>query len=337
MIFPWNKPDLDRLLERRHVLPHALLIRGPRGIGKLALAEALVRALLCEQPRPDGSACDRCRACEWMGQGSHPDFRRLEPRDTEESDEEGDRRKRASTQITIDSVRALGDFLSVSSHRGGRKIVLIHPAEALNVAAANALLKSVEEPPPATHFVLVSHRWHQLPPTLKSRCEQIPLTLPDPAQALAWLKAQGVDEPQLALAHAGGAPLIAAELDGEYWAARRAFYVQLARPSIDPLVIARNLGDARPDQVVGWMQKWAHDLVCCALAGTVRYNPDFEQPIAAAARRIGRVDAVRFGRRMMRLQRIVNHPLNARLFLEDVLIEYAALLRGEVPTHMQEA
>src|SRR5262245_58890606 len=149
MTYSWHQGHLDSLLERRDTLPHALLLRGPQGIGKLALAEALAAALLCERPRPDRQACGQCAGCGWAGQGSHPDFRRLEPESYAESREpDAGAEKKASQQIQVDQVRALADFIAMTSHRGGRKVVLIHPAETLNASAANALLKNLEEPPP---------------------------------------------------------------------------------------------------------------------------------------------------------------------------------------------
>jgi len=165
MAYPWHKSEFRALLQRKEQLPHALLLRGSQGIGKLAFAEAVARALLCEKPAPDGAACGQCTACGWMGQGSHPDFRRLEPENlAEQKDSEAgiEKKEKASTQISVDQVRSLANFINVSSHRGGSKVVLVHPAEALNPNAANALLKGLEEPPPRTYFLLVAHRWNQL-------------------------------------------------------------------------------------------------------------------------------------------------------------------------------
>src|SRR5687768_4885052 len=147
MSYPWNQNALNPLLTGRERLPHALLIRGPGGIGKLAFAEALARALLCERPVPGGAACGRCVACNWTEQGSHPDLRRLEPEilakggdSGQEADETDRKEKKPSTQISVEQVRSIESFIEMTSHQGGMKLVLIHPAEALNVASSNALL-----------------------------------------------------------------------------------------------------------------------------------------------------------------------------------------------------
>jgi len=330
MTYPWHKSEQTALLERRGQLHHALLFRGVRGIGKLAFAEALARALLCESPGSGGTACGRCTACGWMEQGSHPDFRRLEPEslaEPAEGEAGTEKKEKASSQIPVEQVRGLAGFINVSSHRGGAKVVLVHPAESLNANAANALLKSLEEPPSRTYFLLVSHRWHQLLPTIKSRCQQIPLPMPAAAAARAWVGQQGVENCDLALAQAGGAPLLAVQFDDMYWQQRAGFLKAIAGNGLDALAVAERVRDHAPALVVGWLQKWAYDLVSHKVTGQVRYNPDFAAAIAATAERVELPEAVRFLRHVVRLQRIVTHPLNARLFFEELLLTYAALLR----------
>lgn len=330
MIYPWHDSEFSGLLNRRASLPHALLLRGPRGIGKLAFAEGLARALLCERPGPAGHACGHCASCNWAEQGSHPDIRRLEPDSVTETEagQPGEKREKASVQIPVSQVRSIAEFINVTSHRGKAKIVLIHPAEALNVAAANALLKSLEEPPPHTYFLLVAHRWHRLLPTIKSRCELVPLAQPPAAAARDWLTKEGIANADLALAQSGGAPLLAAGLDDEYWRQRSSFLKAISGRSLDALAIAEQLRDQPPERIVGWLQKWSFDLASHKATGTVRYNPDFAAAIAAAARNVELLDAVRFLRGMARLQRVVAHPLNPRLFFEDLLLSYGALLHG---------
>lgn len=331
-LLPWHEPAFEALLKRKERLPHALLIRGPQGIGKLAFAEALSRALLCESPGSGGVACGKCSACAWMGQGSHPDFRRLEPEgpgNAGESEEGSKSDRKASLQISVDQVRAIADFINISSHRGGAKVVLIHPAEMLNVSAANALLKNLEEPPPNTYFLLVAHRWHQLLPTIRSRCEQIALPSPTPAAARAWLEEQALQDADLALAQAGGAPLLALQFDEEYWRQRETLLSAITSPEPNALHIAEQLRDSAPERVVGWLQRWSFDLAWHKVTGGVRYNPDRAADVAAIAARLNLVETLRFQRDMVKLQRIASHPLNARLFYEQLLLNYAALIRGQ--------
>ena len=328
MAYPWHSERLTGLLARMGRLPHALLLRGREGIGKLAFAEAIAKALLCENRQPDGRACGKCVACCWVEQGSHPDFRRLEPEILSESREpEEGSEKKPSLEIRIEQVRDIAGFIAMTTHRGGAKIVLIHPAEALNINAANALLKNLEEPPPQTHFLLVSHRWHQLPATVRSRCEQIVLASPSRDVACTWLGQQRLRDPDLALAQAGGAPLLALAYDEEYWREREALLTAITRPGFDALAVAEKLRETAPARVVGLLQKWAFDLVSNKVTGEVRYNPDQAEAVAAIAGRLGLLEALRYLRHMVRQQRVVSHPLNARLFLEQLLIEYGTLLR----------
>jgi DNA polymerase-3 subunit delta' len=124
-------------------------------------------------------------------------------------------KKRASQQITIDQVRALDEFLHVGTHRHGARVVLLNPAEAMNRATANAILKALEEPIPGTLFILVSSEPHRLLPTIRSRCQTIPMRPPPAASAIAWLRHAGVRDGEQWLALAGGSPLLALELSAK--------------------------------------------------------------------------------------------------------------------------
>ena len=264
-----------------------------------------------------------------MGQGSHPDFRRLEPENlaaVQGEAEQGGERK-TSVQISVEQVRELSGFINISSHRGGAKVVLIHPAEALNVNAANALLKNLEEPPPNCYFLLVAHRWHQLLPTLRSRCEQVVLPLPGRKEAHDWLGQQKLGNADLALAQAGGAPLLALKFDEEYWGQREAFLKAITGSRFDALRVAEQFRESAPALIVGWLQRLAFDLAYHQATGGIRYNPDLAAAIATIAAGLDRTETLRFLRHLVQLQRIVSHPLNARLFLEQLLLSYSALLR----------
>lgn len=328
-ILPWHRIEFDRLLPEKARLPHAILLHGCHGIGKLAFAHTLARALLCESPEPSGAACGHCAACHWLEAGTHPDYRQIEPESLAESaTEEQGGDKKASLQITIEQIRALPEFIGISSHRGGPKVVLIHPAEALNINAANALLKNLEEPPARTYFLLVSHRPHSLLPTIKSRCRQLTLQGPTPEVATAWLKSQGMANPELGLAQAGNSPLTALQFDNEeFWRLRSTFLKGIAAARFDALALAEQVRDYPIPQVVNWLQKWSYDLISQKFLKTVRYNPDHQAALAAAAAQADALSALRFHREMVRLQRIVNHPLNPRLFIEHMLISYAGLLQ----------
>lgn len=199
---PWLRDSLRRLSDaaRMNRLHHALLIAGDAGLGKRDLADALVKAVLCQQPDSEGSACGRCKSCLLMAAGTHPDRAYV----TFEMRDDGKLR----TEVTVDQIRALAARLSLSSQFGGLQFAIVVPADAMNVSAANALLKTLEEPASDTVIILVCDRPARLPATIRSRCQRIDVPYPAHAEALAWLKTHGVDgkDAEAALAASLGNP-----------------------------------------------------------------------------------------------------------------------------------
>jgi DNA polymerase-3 subunit delta' len=178
----------------RSSLPHAVLLAGPKGVGKLDLAHGWARTLLCERPTAKSEACGQCEGCHWFDAGTHPDFMHLTL--LERENREGE--VKLAAEISVDQAREAVEFVQLSTYRAGRRLVLVEPAEALNTASANALLKVLEEPPINTVFVLVSHQPRQLLPTILSRCHKLEIGLPSWEESRNWLKTQGLDETALA-------------------------------------------------------------------------------------------------------------------------------------------
>jgi DNA polymerase-3 subunit delta' len=330
-------PTWCHLQSRRDRLPHALLLAGPRGLGKLALAQSFAASLLCENPQQDGLACGRCLACGWMVQGNHPDFRLLQPEALAPGDDESEgkaEKKKPSQQITIDQVRALEEFLAVGAHRAGARIVIVHPAEAMNRNTANALLKSLEEPGAGILFLLVSHEPTRLLPTIRSRCQTENVPRPDPGAALSALEKSGVSDPGRWLALAGGAPFLAQELAAKGqgdWIGVLAD--RLAAPDGDPLGAAADLdrllkeGKGSPGlrEVVEYAQKWVVDLTLATSGLPARYFVLHQATMASMVERLSLRGLVGFHRRLVETRRQVEQPLNSRLFLENLFLEYHGL------------
>lgn len=202
--YPWQDSLWQHLAGRpRHA--HAYLLHGPAGIGKRALAERLMARLLCQQPAGN-DACGQCKSCFLLAAGTHPDSYVLEPEEVDKA-------------IRVDQVRDLVDFVVQTAQLGGRKVVLLEPAESMNLNAANALLKSLEEPSGDTVLLLISHQPSRLLPTIKSRCVQQACPLPGEAESLAWLARALPDSDASTrsdlLALAGGSPLTALRLHGQ--------------------------------------------------------------------------------------------------------------------------
>jgi len=326
--YPWHEAALAGLMADRERLPHALLVHGATGIGKIQFIRALAAAALCERPQ-GGLACGACESCHWLEQGNHPDLREIVPEAAEEEEEaaegEGAKAEKAkSLVIKIDQVRAVADFISLSTHRAGYRVLLVHPAEALPPAAANALLKTLEEPPPATLIVLASDRPARLLPTIRSRCRMVALKAPEPAKALAWLRAQGVAEPEAALAMAGGAPLLAQRLaQPEEAQFRRKLLAELAKPGgADALAFAATVDRGAVERLVFWMQTWVQDLVRVRLAGRARHHVEHGAALEARQRHAELEALFALDGELTAARRLASHPLNPRLLAEHLLLAY---------------
>jgi DNA polymerase-3 subunit delta' len=199
----------------------------------------------------------------------------------------------------------------------------------MNPNTQNALLKSLEEPPPGTVFVLVSANTERLLPTVRSRCVALDLPAPDPAESLAWLEEQGVADAGALLAAAGGAPLSALAL-AACAADRDDFLSRLRDAKAGALALAEQAqGAAAPAQVVAWLQRWCYDLLASRLGAPVRYHPKYERLIADISSRCEAADLAAYLRVLAEARSLAQHTLNPRLFFEDLLIRYRALTARE--------
>lgn len=313
-MLPWNEPILESL--RRDALPHALLIHGVEGVGKLALAERVAQLVLCEATNPAARPCGTCEGCRWYLGGNHPDFRRLEPealsQQPEAAGEEGEaapaRKGKPSNEIKIDQVRELAAFLNIGSHRGRRRVALVHPAEEMNLNSANALLKGLEEPPPGAMFLLVSHQPARLLATIRSRCVAVPVALPSHDAALQWISTQGVKNAERWLAYAGGAPLRALAYAGEAETLERLIRTISSRGQV--LIDDRESLEALAET----LQKVALDRAMSAFG----LPPKFQTGNAVTPPHHARA-WLEFARQMGRNRALSRHPLNPRLFAAEML------------------
>ncbi len=329
-LLPWQVDAARAALAQRSTWPHALLVHGPRGIGKRALALNFAQALLCETPLGDGLACGECPGCRYAIAGQHPDLMRLELLMVDPDDGalvEVD-------TITIDRVRALTDFAQLTSHRQRAKVAVIAPAERMNAAAANALLKTLEEPPAGTYLILVSDRPGRLPATILSRCRMLAAPRPAPEDALAWLAAQGVAEPEVALAQAAGAPFLAlAHADPVAQSERSAWLAALSAPDrlSVPALAARIDGGGKDERkarlasAVDWLIAWTADLARVRAGDAARQNPDATEPLRRLASQVAPIALFRYHRSLLRQRALLVHPLQPRLVAEALLIDYKAL------------
>jgi len=343
---PWQSAGVEAIarLLRRGV--HAVLLHGPAGIGKLDLALDVAEALLCESRSEQGAACGHCAGCSLTAAGNHPDLQILRPAalaeaatdrspaaadvavDPEPGPASGDARAKASRAIRIEQVRDLSDWAMLTTHRAGARVIVLEPAESLTTPASNALLKVLEEPPPGTVFLVVSHRLSETLPTLRSRCVLLPQGRPPAPVALEWLRHQGLEDSQAQrrLVEAGGAPLQAMLVDREGLTPElRERLTGLLRKGaqLRPAdVIASVPKEASIAGSVALFQRWGWDFLAFKLAGVVRYHPSeasaFRQlaacwPLHRACAWVGELQSARA---------YADHPLNAKLAIEGMLISY---------------
>lgn len=215
---PWQHVQWQRIRQQIDAdrLPHALLLAGPRWVGKRVFGRALGASLLCLSPRY-GTACGECKSCRLLAAQAHPDWHWVAP------EEEG-------KAVKIDQVRDLVESMAQTAQQGGRKVAVIEPAEAMNRNAANALLKTLEEPAGSSLLILISDAPGLLLPTLRSRCQRLDFPIPPAAAVRSWLQIQAAaDKADLAMAEAEGRPLLARELlIGEEAASRRELDAEFA-------------------------------------------------------------------------------------------------------------
>jgi DNA polymerase-3 subunit delta' len=303
MIYPWQQSLWQSLADAP--LAAALLLAGRLGTGKLAFARSLAKRVLCEIE----TSCGDCESCRWFEHDVHPDYYLLEP-EPEESETQGSR------TIKIEQVRALKEKITVAS--AGARVIVVHPAEAMNANAQNALLKVLEEPPPLVLFILVSHRPHALLPTVLSRCQRINMPVPPAEQAANWLRQQGVDEH--ALAWAGGAPLLAVAA-AEHNNLRLTFLKHL-NDAPNPIALAQIFQRYELTLVVDWLQRWTYDVMLYQVRKKIRYHVDCEKQIASEARRFPPKALHRFQRELIAAAGLIGHPLRSDLFMEQLSFSY---------------
>ncbi|MDP4299560.1 DNA polymerase III subunit delta' [Leptothrix discophora] len=321
---PWLADTLTRTLASQR--SHALLVSGPSGVGQMAFALALAKSWLCETPladRPQRLACGHCGSCHLVDERSHPDLRLIVPEalrgevgldadEPGEGDGEGKSKKaKPSQEIKVDQIRTAIGFSELTAGRASTKVMLLHPAEALNTISANALLKTLEEPPGALRFVLSTSSPQSLLPTIRSRCQAIVLPRPEAAPAIAWLAGQGVDRPEVLLAASGEQPLVAlamhqAGLDAAAW---------LALPERVAAGDVAAFGGWALPQLIETLQKLCHDRLLVSVGAAPRYF---------AGARLVPGDVARltaWAADLRRQSRHADHPYNAGLALEALLAQ----------------
>lgn len=320
---PWIAAQTRQLLAQQG---HAWLLHGPSGLGQYRLALALARAWLCETPGADG-ACGRCASCHAIAVRTHADLCVLMPETTlmernwplsEEAQADiDDKKRKPSREIRVDAMRDAIEFTQRSSARGRGKVVLVYPAEQMNAITANALLKTLEEPPGEVRFVLATESSHQLLPTIRSRCLGHAMHWPQTEAALAWLQSQGLEAGDAAefLRAAGGRPddVLRLQASGRQAADWARFPAAMAAGE------AAFVRDWPIAELVDALQKLCHDALCLQSQAAPRFfrlqaSRSGHGPAAAAL--------LQWSRALVQTRKTMDHPFNAGL-MQEALVEQA--------------
>ena len=318
---PWIALQTQQLLAQRG---HAWLLSGPSGLGQYDLALSLASAWLCEKPGPRG-ACGVCGSCHAIQVRTHADLCVLMPETvmlelgwplSEKAQDEIDKKTRKpSREIRVDAMREAVEFSQRTNARGQGKAVLVFPSEKMNNITANALLKTLEEPPGDVKFVLATQAAHQLLPTIRSRCLGHTMLWPDTAQAVSWLAGQGFDGPEAeVLLHAAGgrpADVLRQAASGQtpvWWSS---FPQAMARGDVAAL------SDLNPSQAIDALQKLSHDLVLHQLGAAPRFFSSNTLPKNKASLST----LTGWYKRLTTAARSSEHPYNAGLMLEALASE----------------
>ncbi len=360
-IAPWLQP-LWQGLDFAN-FPNAILLHGQSGIGKFTFSVELAKALLCESSSTS-KPCNQCEACHWFDTGNHPDFialvpethRKLLPHADYEGDESPKRgkvareddgessEKKEKKNISIEETRSAIENLSIGTHRGGNRVILIYPLEMLRSDSANTLLKSLEEPPANTIFILLADRVDRVLPTIRSRCRLLTAPRPDRAQGLAWLKNQLGNVSGLKIGDAdietiydeqGGAPfsvldsLIARhnkddkdDLTISIQASRYLLQSMAQGVKINWLDAAEKIHKAQFSYLLASMQRWISDLQSVAQGGDPRYFPKHLATLQGLSKMANVQKLLQFWKSLVQARRHENHPLANRIQLEALLSQY---------------
>ncbi len=321
---PWLAAQRDALLAQRG---HAWLLHGPSGLGQYEIALSMVQSWLCEAQgkQATDAACGQCPSCHMIASHAHTDLVVLMPETlmmeygwplSEKAQKEiDDKTRKPSREIRVDAMREAIEFAQLTSGRGRSKAVLVYPAERMNTATANALLKTLEEPNGDIKFALATEAAHQLLPTIRSRCQSFALRWPSQEESIAWLRSQAgtdkLDDAALAtvLAAAGGRPLDALQV-----IAAGAILSWAKLPKALALGVQGAVDGWAPANVLDALQKLCHDLWAVKLGAAPRFFSANDLPKPPPARALSA-----WSEQLKTLARSIDHTWKADLLVQDLV------------------
>lgn len=318
---PWLQRQLHHLMQQSG---HAWLLQGPSGLGQFELAYALAKTWLCEAPNTNG-ACGVCKSCHSFEVHTHADFMALIPEAialerswplSETIQKElNDKKRKPSKDIRVESARDMVQFSQRTAAGFRGKVVLVFPAERMNTITANALLKTLEEPPAGFRFVLATGAGDDLLPTIKSRCLIHRLEVPNQEEALAWLQTQGlsITDARVLLKASGSRPFDALELINRGMSAQTWSHFPEA-------VLAGEMsffkGFTGPD-LIDALQRLCHDLMSLAVGAEPRYFLASHLQAFQQGLKLNRLSA--WSKQLIEAAKTAEHPFKLDLMQESYI------------------
>ena len=317
-MYPWLESDWQHLTAyvKQERIPQALLINGIAGLGKHELALQFAQYLTCLD-RQEKTFCGHCASCKLFIADTHPDFIRVQ------AEEEG-------KAIGVDLIRHLIGKLTLKPQYSGYRVVIITPAEQMNINSANAFLKCLEEPPERTVFLLLTEQMQSLPATIRSRCQKLLIAAPDIDSAVPWLQEQGVSEHRtLLLRLAQGAPLKALTYaqDNSLELCNHCFdeWLNISLGKACPVQVAEKWHKLPARQLIQWLNSWTVDAIKCHFQSnkSLLLNDDIEKQLRTLAQSLDLNRLFEFYSLLLKNTYRINRQLNKQLLFEELLITWS--------------
>ncbi len=314
---PWHSAlwaGLEHAMSQKR-LAHAFLLAGSPGLGKRQFAAQLAQALLCSTPDGLLKACGRCHACLTVQAGTHPDLVRLGLSED-------------SKVIKVEDLREFTRRLFLTSEQAQGKVSIVDPADAMNMSASNALLKTLEEPPSGAHILLIADRPMLLPATIRSRCQLLRFSSPEKVVALSWMKKHASDAAQTELGYARGAPLLAATMAEEGMPSRRKQWKDdlesVCQGRASPLAVAERWQKEDLAALTGWLHDWLVDVtkLSLGLPSDQLASPGQAEALQAYATGITPQGLAGLSVALTETVRMLDRQVSMQLVLENLLVSW---------------
>jgi DNA polymerase III subunit delta' len=320
-LLPWHRENWALFCRyiKQNRIPQALLISGPKGLGKYDLTKHFAYSLLCNNRREDACYCKECRSCRLIESNTHPDLNEIKP-------EEG------KSTISVDQIRRIVADTTLKPQFEGYRAVIINPADAMTLSAANAFLKCLEEPAERTVFILITTNPIKLPATIISRCQMLDITFPDNSALLDWLNSKGINQNQETLINLLKVSALKIEqLSDKTTLKRRADcfedWLGVASGSSYPAMVAEKWQQIPETELLNWLISWVSDLIKCTNRIDAKWlcNRDFTKSFQSLSEKSDIKDLYSHYSHLLKTQQQIGTSINFQIMTEEFLVQWSRL------------